>query len=147
MARTSLRRRRARRRRTMMMRRRRSRSRSRRRREVLIAIRDGTSHANWKDKKTGWDKLEQYTKMEDFESCRGVQTKGGKLTKIDLTDCNLVRSFPAALAKLDTLVDTLLDTLVVLYLYGNDLQGFLPAHLGSRLAFLPSQPQEARRNL
>jgi hypothetical protein len=99
----------------MMMRRRRSRSRSRRRREVLIAIRDGTSHANWKDKKTGWDKLEQYTKMEDFESCRGVQTKGGKLTKIDLTDCNLVRSFPAALAKLDTLVDTLLDTLVVLY--------------------------------
>jgi hypothetical protein len=94
-------------------------------RQVLIDIRD----ANGIEALYGWDKLETYTTLIDLGQCYGVSMKdygvpfSTYLYKINLGDCSLTGTLPSSLAKL--------DTLVVLWLYNNNLQGSLPAHIGS----------------
>jgi hypothetical protein len=114
-------------------------------RQVLIDLRESTGYAGWEDfAKEGWDKLETYTTMnqlgrtlDDGDGVYGIMVERslssavyGKLVFMGLGECNLTGMLPSSLAKLDTLVE--LD-------FGrhNNLQGFLPAHMGSA-SCLPS---------
>jgi hypothetical protein len=93
----------------------------------LLEFRDATGYASWKcaniDVRKGWDMLESYTTMVELGQCHGVYLQKLRLHGIWLGGCNLSGILPPSLAKLDTLVD--------LALFQNDLQGALPAHIGS----------------
>jgi hypothetical protein len=94
-------------------------------RQVFIEFRDSTGYAGWKTEhqKKGWNNLESFTAMVDLGTCGGVRLKNGQPYMIGLPMGNLVGTLPPSLAKLDTLVE--------LYLNGNNLHGCLPAHIGS----------------
>jgi hypothetical protein len=128
-------------------------------RQVLIDIRESTGFLGWKDTrgcdtdeyiKTGWDKLETYKTLEElayhpepggFVGVVGVEIQSlpdeGAASNTPLTETwilnlahhNLTGMLPRSLAKL--------DTLRALVLCDNNLEGFLPAHMGS-VSCLPS---------
>jgi hypothetical protein len=97
--------------------------------QALIDLRDSTNFDGWMyyneegHVKEGWDRLETYAAIEQLSQCYGIEVEDGKLVAMNLGDCHLSGRLPASIAKLDTLEWLNLAT--------NELEGSLPAHIGS----------------
>jgi serine/threonine protein kinase len=104
-------------------------------RQVLVHLRDSTGYEHWRGKrkaralerrkhvKAGWNKLESCTTIEELGECCGVDILNGSVHRINLREINLRGVLPTSLSKL--------DSLVVLSLSGNKLEGSIPTHIGS----------------
>ena len=89
---------------------------------TLKALYKSTNGGSWTNN-AGWDTTRVPTSSELHNNWHGVYFRGGKLSRLELVNNNLVGAIPSELANLAEL-----DTL---RLYGNSLTGQIPSELGN----------------
>ena len=89
---------------------------------TLKALYKSTNGGSWTNN-AGWDTTRVPTSSELHNNWHGVYFRGGKLSRLELVNNNLVGAIPSELANLAEL-----DTL---RLYGNSLTGPIPSELGN----------------